>query len=138
MFRSPLRLVSLVAVTLTAGCNTNNPFLVTPTTPTDPVTATFTGRVTPNGASTHTFSATTSGRVTATLTSLSPDATAIAGFAMGEWTGIACVERIANDTAAQATVISGNVSAAAQLCIRVRDVGRFTEPVDYEVTVVYP
>jgi len=76
--------------------------------------------------------------VTATLTSLSPDATAIAGFAMGEWTGIACVERIANDTAAQATVISGNVSAAAQLCIRVRDVGRFTEPVDYEVTVVYP
>jgi len=138
MFRSLLRLVSLVAVTLTAGCNTNNPFVVTPTAPTDPVTATFTGRVTPNGASTHTFSATTSGRVTATLSSLSPDATAVAGFAMGEWTGISCVERIANDTAVQATVITGNVAAAAQLCIRVRDVGRFTEPVDYEVTVVYP
>jgi hypothetical protein len=138
MSRSLLRLVSLVAVTLTAGCNTNNPFAVTPTAPTDPVTATFTGRVTLNGASTHTFSATTSGRVTATLSSLSPDATAVAGFAMGEWTGVSCVERIANDSAVQSTVITGNVAAAAQLCIRVRDVGRFTEPIDYEVTVVHP
>jgi len=138
MFRSLLRLMSLVAVTLTAGCNTNNPFAVTPTAPTDPVTATFTGRVTLNGASTHTFTSSAPGRVVATLTSLAPDATAVAGFAMGEWTGIACVERIANDTAVQSTVLTGNVSAAAPLCIRVRDVGRFTDPVDYEVTVVYP
>ena len=138
MFRSLLRLVSLISVTLAAGCNTNNPFAVVPTAPTDPVTATFTGRVTPNGASTHTFTATTSGRVIATLTSLAPDPTAVAGFAMGEWTGIACVERIANDSAVQSTVITGNVSTSAPLCIRVRDVGRFTEPVDYEITVVYP
>lgn len=138
MFRSLLRLVSLISVTLAAGCNTNNPFAVVPTAPTDPVTATFTGRVTPNGASTHTFTSTTSGRVIATLTSLAPDPAAVAGFAMGEWTGIACVERIANDSAVQATVITGNVSTSAPLCIRIRDVGRFTEPVDYEVTVVYP
>lgn len=123
-------------VVLSAACG-NDP-IETPTTPTpDPITETFSGTLTINDAATHTFSTSTAGQVTATLTGVSPEG-AIMGMLLGIWNGAACSTVTANDTATQNTVIINTATTAAQLCVRVYDVGRFTEPTDYSVTVVHP
>jgi hypothetical protein len=124
-----------------AGCNDNNnntTVTPTPTPPTTTVTEVFSGSLSTNGASTYPFSATAGGTVTVTLTTLSPDATLPVGLSLGTWTGSACQVVIANDSAAQAAAISGTVTSAASLCVRVYDVGKVTSPVDYTVTVVHP
>jgi len=138
MFRLRFRSVfAAFAVAALSACGDDDPTL--PTTPTPaPITETFSGTVNPNGAATHTFTATTAGAVQVTLTALGPDSSVISGLALGEWNGTGCAERIANDTAVQTTVILGTVSQAGQLCVRVRDVGRFVSSVTYEVTVVHP
>jgi len=134
MFRSvPLAL----ALAVMTACGDDDP--VTPTTPTPTlVTEVFSGTLNPNSAATHTFTAASGGTVSVTLTTIGPDSTTIAGLALGEWNGTACTERIANDSAVQTTVIIGSASQAGQLCVRVRDVGRFVEPTSYEVTVLHP
>lgn len=138
MFRLIVRTTPLVlAIVLASACG-NDP-VATPTTPTpDPITETFAGTITPNGAATHTFSSSAAGSVSATLVSVGPDSTIVLGFSLGTWNGTACTTVIANDTATQSAVIIGAVSQAGQLCMRIYDVGRFTEPVTYEVTVVHP
>jgi hypothetical protein len=134
MFRS----VSLaLAIAATIACGDDDP--ITPTTPTPVlVTEVFSGTLNPNSAATHTFTAASGGTVQVTLTTIAPDSNMITGLALGEWNGTACTERIANDSAVQTTVIIGSASQAGQLCIRVRDIGRFVEPTSYEVTVTHP
>lgn len=138
MLRLIARAVPLVlAIVLASACG-NDP-VATPTTPTpDPITETFAGTITPNGAATHTFSSSAAGSVSATLVAVGPDSAIVIGFSLGTWNGTACTTVIANDTATQSAVIIGNVTQAGQLCMRIYDVGRFTEPVTYEVTVVHP
>ncbi len=124
-----------------AACN-NNDTITTPTSTTTTTTPTmvteplFTGRLGPNGAATYPFTATTGGTVTATLTALTSGAAV--GLSIGTWTGSACQIVIANDNAAQAAAISGTVTAAASLCVRVYDAGRLTAPADFSVTIVHP
>ncbi len=134
MFRAvPLALV-IAAMT---ACGDDDPVL--PTTPTpELVTEVFSGTLNPNSAATHTFTAASGGPVQVTLTTIAPDPAMISGLALGEWNGTACTVRIANDSAVQTTVIIGSATQAGQLCIRVRDVGRFVEPTSYEVTVTHP
>jgi hypothetical protein len=114
----------------------------TPTTPTPPepvmVTDTFSGTINRNGAATHRFAAASAGDLTATLTSLSPDADLVVGFGVGAWNGTVCNILLARDEAVQATVIYGNVNASGELCIRIFDVGRITDTTDYTLTVVHP
>ncbi len=113
--------------------------MTTPTLPTPTlVTEVFSGTLNQNSAATHTFTAASGGPVQVTLTTIAPDPAMISGLALGEWNGTACTERIANDSAVQTTVIIGSATQAGQLCIRVRDVGRFVEPTSYEVTVSHP
>lgn len=117
----------------------------TPTTPTNPsapttVTETFSGTVNQNGAVTHTFTTTTSGTVTATLTTLGPDSTFVIGMSLGTWNGATCQIVLANDQSTQGTVITGGVSALGSLCVRAYDVGNITAatPFTYQITVVHP
>jgi hypothetical protein len=134
-------LLSLViVVTSAAGCNDKTPTVTTPTptTPATIVTEVFAGTLSTNGASTYPFSATTGGTVTATLTTLTPDTTLPIGLSIGTWTGSACQVVIANDNAAQAAVITGTVTSAASLCVRVYDVGKVTSPESFTVTVGHP
>ena len=138
MFRLIFRSVPLaIAIAAMAACGNDpvtNPIGPTP----DPVTETFSGTINPNGAATHTFTARTAGTVQVTLTAIGPDSATVSGLALGEWNGTACSERIANDSAVQTTTIVGSVTQTGQLCVRVRDVGRFVEPTSYEVSVVHP
>lgn len=138
MFRLLVRSVSFaLALAVTSACG--NDSVTIPTTPTpDPITETFSGTLTPNGAATHTFSSSASGSVSATLAAVGPDDTIVMGLALGTWNGTGCAVIIANDTAVQTAVIYGNVTQAGQLCVRAYDVGRFTEPTNYEISVVHP
>lgn len=136
-----LRVASLPLACLlgAAGCGSND--TTTPTTPT-PTTFTevFSGTVNQNGAASHAFQSQGSGTVTATLTSVAPDATQVMGVSLGTWTGTSCQVVIANDKATANTPVGGAVGSAGGLCARVYDVGTVSKdsPVTYELTVVHP
>ena len=127
-----------------AGCNDNNNTPITPTTPTNPSTSTtteaFSGTLTRNGAVSTTFTANAGGTVTATLTTLAPDGTVPVGLSLGAWTGSSCqVSGISNDAAVQGTVVTGTVTSAAALCVRIYDAAdKVTTPLSYTITVVHP
>ena len=125
-----------VAVLVLASCgdDVNTPTQPTPT----PITDVFSGTLTVNGAVTHAFSATTAGSLTATLTTITPDENPTVGLSLGTWNGSACAIQIASDTAVRSTTVFGTVSQAGQLCVRIYDVGRISNPNDYEITVVHP
>jgi len=140
MARLMVRLGSVLMLSLAlVSCGDDTTTPTTPTTPTT-ITETFSGTVNQNGAITHTFSSTTSGAVSATLTTLGPDSTAILGMSLGTWNGATCAVVLANDKATQGTVITGGVSAFGNLCVRAYDVGNITPstPFTYEITVVHP
>ena len=131
---------TLVLPLLAAGCGNN---AQTPTTPTEtvtPVTDTFTGTLTRNGATSHPFPVVSAagGDVTASLKALSPDGAAVVGMSLGTWNGTACQAVLSNDRATVASALLGRATSAGTLCVRIYDVGTLTEPQDYEVEVVHP
>jgi hypothetical protein len=133
-FRAALLLVAALAM---FGCG-DDP-VDTPTVPTpQPVTEIFTGRLTVNGGVTHPFSASTAGSLTATLTNIAPDDNPTVGLSLGTWNGSACAVVISNDAVVRTTTVIGTVNQAGQLCVRIYDVGRLSNPNDYEITVVHP
>ena len=80
-----------------------------------------------------------SGTVTATLTTLAPDSTVQIGLSLGTWNGSACSVQIDNASATQGAVISGTVSGAINLCVRIYDAAaKLTGPETYTITVVHP
>jgi len=129
-----------------AGCNDNTVTTPTTTTTTTTTTATttetFSGTLNMNGAATYPFTAGAGGTVTATLTTVGPDATVPIGLSLGAWTGSACQlsSSIANDSATQGAIVTGTVTAAAALCARVYDTGKVTaaQPVSFTVTIAHP
>ena len=129
----------LVSASLLAGCDSNTAAPTSPT-PSIPVslTETFAGEVNRNGARTHSFLAEASGTITATLTTLAPETISAIGFSLGTWNGSACQIVIANDNAAQGTIVIGAASSAGNLCVRLYDVGKIDTLASYEVTVVHP
>ena len=112
-------LACVLIAALTAGCD-NGPDTAPSPTPGNPVTETFTGNVTLNGSQTHTFNATSSGAVTATITALDPS-TEVVGFQLGTYNGATCSAVQSNDLATVASVLSGITQSAASLCLRVHD-----------------
>ena len=120
-----------------AACDSTTP--TTPTAPAPTTTTPFSGTITLNGASTHTFSTQAGGTVTATLTSVGREGQRV-GFAMGNWFNSFCSIVVANDQAQQGAVISGNITGASQLCVRIYDPNGTLEdgPVSYSVEVVHP
>ena len=60
------------------------------------------------------------------------------GVSLGTWNGTACQTIIANDAAALNAVVTGTVSGATSLCVRVYDAGRLNDALNYPVTVVHP
>ena len=142
MLRASKRLIAIALVILScalSGCD-DEP---TPTTPTPvSVTDTFSGAVLTNSAQTHTFSTTTSGRVTATLKAIGADNTLVVGFGLGTWntTTSSCSIVLANDAAPGGAVLTGTMTGAGSLCVRVYDVGNITAAASaaYTVEVVHP
>jgi hypothetical protein len=143
-------LLVLALCAAVSGCSTDFPN--TPTVP-DPVIITeppFTGTLSVNGSVTQPFTVTTAGRVNITVMSLAdsngPAATGVdgtirVGLALGQWNGTVCgftVPTLTNDNAFVATVITGAVQSATNLCVRISDVGKLTEPVAFELQITHP
>jgi len=59
--------------------------------------------------------------VTATLTKVDPDGSAVIGVSLGTWNGTSCQVILANDAATVGTGLLGTVSGVGTLCLRVYD-----------------
>lgn len=125
---------------LTVGCgkdNTTTP--TTPTTPTGPTTSVFASRLTPGGAVSRQFGATTTGTVTVMLTNAAGPTTVV-GLGIGvPTTGIAkCALSTAIQTASGSTPQISAAVDPGQYCVTVYDLGTLTSPIDFSVTLMYP
>ena len=129
-----LGLAALLAITV-SGCDSDLPTVPTPTG--EQITETFTGTVAKAGQSTHPFSATMQGPVTATLNSLAPDSSIVVGMTLGTWAYEACSIVVSNPTAKVNSVVIGTATAPVNLCFALYDVGSVTEPTTYSVTVTH-
>lgn len=121
-----------------AACDDDTP--TGPTTPSVPVTETFTGQVTQNGAATHSFATAAGGEVKATLKEVGPDSSVPVGFSLGTWNGTSCLIALANDNATTGAVLTGTMSGIGNLCLRMYDLGTIPAgtPAVYTVEVVHP
>ena len=135
-----LRMLLVIAVAGGASaCDDDTP--TSPTTPPAPVTETFSGSVAQNGAQTHSFSTAGSGTVTATLKEVAlPGGAQAIGFSLGTLSGSACLIALANDAATGGAVLTGTMTGAGNLCVRVYDAGTLVPatPATYTVEVVHP
>jgi hypothetical protein len=136
-----ISLVVAIACALWACDNQTTTSPTNPSTPATPTTTTetFEGTLAPNGARTFSFTVGAAGTVTATLTTLQPDPAAAVGLALGTWNGTTCQIVLANDNAVQGTTVTGAVSSAGSLCVRIYDAaGTLAGTVSFVVTVVHP
>jgi len=123
-----------------AGCGGDIQNLLGPTPEPVVVTDTFSGTLTRNGATSHTFPINfpSGGDVTAVLKVLSPDGTTVVGFSLGTFNGTACQSVIANDRATAPASLLGRATSSGTLCVRIYDVGTVVDPQDYEIEVTHP
>jgi hypothetical protein len=121
-----------------AGCDDEPELPTTPSNPTPTVTESFTGTLNRNGAQSFSFSVSANGQVTATLAELSSSSVPIS-IALGNWNGTTCQVVLANDNAIQGTFVTGSMSAAGNLCLRLSDAsGNLESAVTFKVDVVHP
>jgi hypothetical protein len=135
-----VRALLCVCLLATLTACSNNPSTSPTPAPPQTFTEVFSGTLGRNGAFSQSFVAQSSGMVTATLSSIAPDAAQVVGLTLGTWTGSACQTVIANDNATLQTTVTGTVGSAGALCVRVYDVGRIAEntQVSVQVTVIHP
>jgi len=133
------RVLLLASLALTAGaCSDNTPPPTTPTPPeiTEPL---WSGTLTVNGAAITHFTATDVGTVTAILQALEPNnnATLSVGLDLGTWSGTSCTIKIANANVGLGSGAVGFANGAGELCARVYDSGKLTEPVAFSVKITH-
>jgi hypothetical protein len=132
-----LRLLALLLMAGAApGCGGNTAALTGPTLPA--ATDTYSGTMTHNGGFDYPFASTQAGTVTASYVSIGTDNSIALGLALGTWNGSTCSILLVNDNVTVGVVVSGAVSGAASLCVRVFDVGFVTDPLSYQVQVLHP
>ena len=136
MHRLVRRALLIAALAATGACN-NTPIVPTNPTPGVPVTDTFSGTLSKNGAFTHAFSISTLGSITAAIVALQPNAQ-IVGLQLGVWNGTSCTAASSTDTATTGSSITLNASSAGVVCVRLYDVGFIGDPVLYQMQVVHP
>src|SRR5437764_3981667 len=114
----------LAAILALASACGNTTTVTTPTT-TVPTTETFSGLLNPVAAVVASFITHTGGTVTATLTSIGPDATQTVGFSLGTFNASTnvCTVAFDNPAAQQAAVFTTTASTTGFYCIRLYDNG---------------
>ena len=136
----PLLLLALSVIA--AACNEGDPGIVQPTVNPATVTDTFTGNLALQGANSHAFVITVTGKIAITLTSIGPPPTAEVGIGLGIPVGLTCSLTLGDGTRTTTTAgttpqISGTILPGT-FCVAVFDAGMLAEPVDYTVTVAHP
>ena len=134
-------LLLMPVVGLVAACGSSGGTISTsPSTLPTVLTETFSGTLNRNSAYTHPFSVTDAGTVSVFLISSAdtknPENNAIQiGVSLGTWNGASCAIVIANDNVAPGASITGQATAAGNLCVRVYDVGFVPGSATYELLV---
>lgn len=128
----------LALALLAPGCGNDSPAPTSPTTPTGPVTETHNTQVWPAGFSSRTFSMSTAGTISVTLTTTTP-----AGVTLGLLVGVPRAAGGCAPTVAVAATASGTpqivlAADSGTYCTLVYDLGTLTEPVSYTLTVEHP
>jgi hypothetical protein len=107
------------------------------------ITETFSGTVNPAAGATHAFVTLLGGPITATLTTVGPDAAKNVGFSLGTFNSTlnVCTAVFDNPAALQAFEFKASASTTGEYCVRVYDNGNITTdavPYSYTITVVHP
>jgi hypothetical protein len=136
MHRLSVRLLPLaVALLVASGCSGDD----TPDTPLEPppsLVETFTGTLSLNGAASHSFTITAVGTITALLSELTPDTTAVVGLALGTWSGSVCQISLPNDNVVVGQGVQANSTSVGDFCVRIYDAkGTVPRPQTYVVLV---
>jgi len=132
--------IVLAACAAVAACGDTT----VPTTPTTAtITETYSGTLIPASAGTFSFTTLTGGAVTATLTTLGPDATKTVGFSLGTFITVTktCTVIMDNSAATQAFVFNAQTSTLGTYCVRIYDNGSTTTdnvPYTFTITVTHP
>jgi hypothetical protein len=125
---------------LACGSNSTTASGTTPSALPNVLTETFSGTLNRNSAYTHPFSVTDSGTVSVFLITSAdprnPDNDAIPlGVSLGTWNGVSCAIVIAHDNVSPGSSITGQATAAGNLCVRVYDVGFVPGSATYELLI---
>jgi ABC-type oligopeptide transport system substrate-binding subunit len=125
-----------------AACSKDSTSDSTPTTPTPATkTETFSGSINQQGQSVHSFSVTTAGSTTVTLTAVDPLTTMALGVAIGTWSNSSCGTTIAYNENARTNIaaLSGTATAGSY-CLKIYDSGNVPASwlVNYTIQVVHP
>jgi len=133
-------LLLALAVTAAACSDDNATSVTTPVAPTgSSITETFAGTLNTNGAASFPFASTTSGSISASLTTFTPDTTLQIGLWIGVWDGARCSSGVANDKAIQGTTVTGFATTSGNWCVRIYDAtGTVTQVENYQIDVTHP
>jgi hypothetical protein len=135
------RLALFLVVAFTAACGGSSTSPTTVSSNATVTTETFTGIVQPMGTNVHTFTVTTPGAVSVTMTAAGPPPTIAMGLGIGNPSSTgSCIflsggvntNAIASATTPQ---LSGNVPASGAYCVAIGDVGNAAGPITYSITV---
>jgi hypothetical protein len=139
---------ALALSVVAAACDDSNPGIVQPDVNPATVTETFTGNLSVQSVSSHSFIISRSGRISITLTAVSPPPTSEApsspevGIGIGIPSGLSCALNLGDKTTVTTTAAStpqiSGIVIAGTFCVAVYDVGKLTEAVDYTVDVAHP
>lgn len=136
------RLLGVMVLACAAAACDTEPLLPFIPTASEPVTETFSGQVTRNDAKTHSFTVSRAGSVTATLRTIGSNNSLVVGMSLGTWNTAtsSCSIVLANDAATGGAVLTGTMTAAGSLCLRIYDVGNIAPGVNaaYSVEVTHP
>ena len=137
-----LALLLAAQAVIAPGCGGSDDNLVVPPSPVTITEPPFTGTIGVNGAATQFFAATSFGTVTLTIMALdpNPDNSVRVTLALGTWNAQlnTCSVVLSNDNAGLGTAIIGSAARAGNLCARISDVGKLTEPVSFEIKIEHP
>jgi len=127
------------AVACGGGSSTSNVVAPTGTVVTD----VFPGVVQPGTFKVHTFTVTTPGQVTVTMTAAGPPPTIAMGLGIGNPDASGnCIflsGGVNNNSVASTTTpqLSGTVTASGAYCVEIADIGNAAGPITYSLTVVH-
>jgi hypothetical protein len=128
---------SVAALALAGAVSSCGGDTTTPTTPTSVIDS-FNGTLAAQGSVQFPFTVTTPGVVSATLTTLNPQATITVGFGLGQPSAGVCnlISGAFSESAKVGQPISGSIGAGSY-CVALYDIGNVVGSDDFTITIAH-
>jgi hypothetical protein len=134
---------ALLAGLMTSSCGNNSqstaaPSTTTTTTTTSPTTETFSSVLGIHGTTSHAFTISKAGTITATLTSVGPPAVAV-GLGIGiPIPGVPCSLAVSVNAIAGSSAQVSSLADQGRYCVQIYDLGNVSDPVAFSMTIEHP